>query len=97
MTKNGPKLIAAVPAAYGLTAADAMAYGTEHTAYSTALTACDKAVRNKPAVNGKYDVARRAIGSRTSLSRCFNCLTPRESRRRGQWTCANVGGQDGSR
>ncbi len=50
---NFKDLITAAPTTYGLTAGDATAYGTVHTAFATALAACDPAVRNKTAVATK--------------------------------------------
>jgi hypothetical protein len=47
---NFLNLITATPTAYGLVAGDATNYNTVHTAYATALAACDPTVRNKPAV-----------------------------------------------
>jgi hypothetical protein len=54
---NFNTLITATPTAYGLTAALATAYGTLHTAYATALAACEPPLRNKSAVSTK-NVAR---------------------------------------
>jgi hypothetical protein len=50
---NFNTLINATPTAFGLTAAQATSYGALHTAYSTALAACDKAIRTKSAVSTK--------------------------------------------
>lgn len=65
-SQNFLNLITATPTAFGLTAADATAYGTVHTAYSTALTACDKAVRNRPAVVTK-NAARTSLKNSATL------------------------------
>ena len=54
---NFSTLISATPTAYGLTAAQATAYATLHTAYGTALAACDPSTRTKAAVSNK-NVAR---------------------------------------
>lgn len=45
--------ITATPTAFGLTAAQATAYAAVHTAYSTALAACDPSLRNKTATAAK--------------------------------------------
>ncbi|HEY7089013.1 MAG TPA: hypothetical protein VH518_13040 [Tepidisphaeraceae bacterium] len=50
---NFKNLITASPASYGLTAGDAASYGTVHTAYTTALVACEPAQRNKTGVVAK--------------------------------------------
>jgi hypothetical protein len=47
---NFQTLIAASPAAYGLTGAQATAYQALHSAYATALAACDPNVRSKSTV-----------------------------------------------
>jgi hypothetical protein len=57
---NFSALITATPTAYGLTSAIATAYTALHTAYATALAACDPGVRNKAAVLAKND-AREAL------------------------------------
>jgi hypothetical protein len=57
---NFKTLITATPITYGLTAAQATAYGTVHTNYATALQACDPAVRNKTSTMAKND-ARTAL------------------------------------
>lgn len=50
---NFKTLITAAPTTYGLTAAQATAYGTVVTGYATALAACDPGVRSKTAVVAK--------------------------------------------
>lgn len=50
---NFKDLITASPTSYGLVAADATAYGVVHTAYATALAACDPPQRSKTAVVAK--------------------------------------------
>ena len=57
---NFSTLITATPTAYGLVAADATAYAALHTAFATAMAACDPGVRNKAAVADKND-ARTAL------------------------------------
>jgi hypothetical protein len=57
---NFNTLITATPTAYGLTAALATAYGTLHTAYSTALAAADPAIRTKASIATK-NAARNAL------------------------------------
>lgn len=52
--------ISAAPTTYGLSAAQATAYGTLHANYATALAAADPAVRNKPATSQK-NAARLAL------------------------------------
>ncbi len=50
---NFSTLITATPTAYGLTATLATAYTTLHTAYGSALAACDPAIRTRSAVATK--------------------------------------------
>jgi hypothetical protein len=57
---NFKTLITATPTTYGLTAAQATAYGTVHTDFATALAACDPAIRNKTSTNAK-NAARTAL------------------------------------
>lgn len=57
---NFKTLITAAPTTYGLTAAQATAYGTVHTTYATALAACDPSVRSKTSTAAK-NTARTAL------------------------------------
>jgi hypothetical protein len=52
-SNNFNTLITATPTAFGLTAALATAYGTLHTAYATALAACEPSIRTRGAVAAK--------------------------------------------
>jgi hypothetical protein len=54
---NFSTLITATPTAYGLTSTLATAYAALHTAYGTALAACEPSIRTKSAVSTK-NVAR---------------------------------------
>src|SRR5689334_10032060 len=63
---NFKDLITAAPTTYGLVAGDATAYATVHTAYATALAACDPAQRNKAAVVAK-NAARTDLKSKATL------------------------------
>src|SRR4051794_5098476 len=65
-SQNIVNLITPTPATYGLVAADVTTYTALHTAYSTALAACDPAQRNKPAVVAK-NAARTALKNGASL------------------------------
>ncbi len=57
---NLATLISATPGAYGLSPAQAAAYLAVHTAYATALAACDPAIRNKTSTAAK-NAARAAL------------------------------------
>jgi hypothetical protein len=59
-SQNVVNLITPTPADWGLVTGDVTTYTASHNAYSTALAACDPAIRNKPAVVSK-NVARRAL------------------------------------
>ena len=50
---NFKSLITAAPTTYGLTSAQATAYGTVVTAYQTALAACDPGIRSRSSVAAK--------------------------------------------
>lgn len=63
---NFKDLITATPTAYGLVAGDATAYTAVHTAYATALAACDPAQRNKAAVVAK-NAARTTLKNSATL------------------------------
>jgi len=49
-SQNVVNLITPVPATWGLVVGDVTSYTALHNSYSTALAACDPAIRNKPAV-----------------------------------------------
>jgi hypothetical protein len=59
-SQNVVNLITPTPADWGLVVGDVTTYTALHTAYSTALAACDPAIRNKPATVSKNQ-ARQAL------------------------------------
>jgi hypothetical protein len=63
---NFSNLITATPTAYGLTSAQATAYLAVHTAYATALAACDPASRSKSNVVAK-NAARTTLKTQAKL------------------------------
>lgn len=65
-SQNIVNLITPTPATYGLVAADVTTYTALHTAYSTALAACDPNQRNKPAVVAK-NAAKAALKNGATL------------------------------
>jgi hypothetical protein len=63
---NFNTLITATPTAFGLTAALATAYGSLHTAFVTAVAACDPGIRSKASVSTK-NTAKAALKAEVRL------------------------------
>ena len=66
---NFSTLITATPTAYGLVAGQATAYAALHTAYGTALAACDPAIRTRGAVQTKNTARTNLKNSARSLAK----------------------------